>query len=120
MFALHQPRPRCVASHASTHALKSGSPRSPGTAVPSRRPRGHVSAIVAAPSTASGHANGVEDPKDRAVRTEGTEDGSAHALNADVAADRELLDDHREDRDGRNSENRADEAPQRAADEQRN
>ena len=46
MFAFHHPGPRWVASHAITHIVKSGSPKSLGTSCASPRASGHVSASV--------------------------------------------------------------------------
>src|SRR5712692_3192027 len=57
MLACHQPRPRCVASHAIAHDVNSGSPKSPATSRVSPRASGHVNAMVrAAYTSVAAHA----------------------------------------------------------------
>src|SRR6516164_1873825 len=46
MFALHQPRPRCVASQESTHDVNNGSPKSPGISRERPAVSGQVMTIV--------------------------------------------------------------------------
>src|SRR5690349_17404343 len=117
MFAFHHarhPDSMCVESQARTQALNSESPRSPGTSLAIPRASGHVKTIVSAAYAAAAAA-----ASRRLALMLTSAAALLDALDLQLALDGELLDDHRDDRRGRNGEDRADDAPQRAADEQR-
>ena len=93
----------CSQSHARIHMLSSESPRSHATSRPSPRTSGQVATRV---MRGRGRAS-AGDPDRRACR-----------INP-ARLRHELLEEHLQDRRGRHGENRADDAEQRAADEQR-